>query len=113
MMVRREYEKKGKFLPRSFWNLPEYKPKYQYQCRLAAKLLRTYDSEVISTVLDKEKWCFSLSAKSLANLFDVEQKRRDLQKELGKMLECESTEHLPVNDAPKFRKREKKTFTDG
>lgn len=80
LMVRRKYLREYVCLPNKFWNLPEYKPEYQKQMRLAAQLSRTYGIEVVSTVILKEEWCFSLAAKTLANLFELEKSRLEKTK---------------------------------
>lgn len=74
-MIRREYRRKYLDLPAKFWNLPEYKQKYQNQMRFASKFVRTYGEEVVWNVLKKETWCFSLAAKSLPNLMEIEANR--------------------------------------
>lgn len=105
LMVRRSYARKNLCIPQKFWNLPEYRPSYQHQMRLAARLARTYGTEVLTNVLLKEEWCFSLAAKTLANLFEVEKNRLEmakLAKDIKKPVEVVDTE-LPL-----FRVEEKK-----
>lgn len=112
MMVRRQFERQGKFLPAKFWNLPEYKTIYQHQCRMAAKLIRVYGIEVIMAVLEREKWCFSLAAKTLPRLFDLEQHKRKIQTEAKEMLNNIEPEQI-IADVPLFRQPKRKTFADG
>lgn len=74
-MIRREYLKKSVTLPAKFWNLPEYKPKYQMQMRLGAKFIRTYGEDAVTNVINRETWCFSLAAKKLPDMFELEASR--------------------------------------
>jgi len=71
-MLKREYLKKNISLPVKFWNSPLYKPKYQHQMRRAAQFVRAYGIEAVQAVVDRETWCFSLAAKSLPNLMEIE-----------------------------------------
>lgn len=110
LLVRREYEKQGKFLPEKFWNLPEYKYKYATQCRLAAKFIRTYGSDIVMKVLEKEKWCFSLAAKRLPQLFELEQHKSKIQKEAKDMLEKQKEPTIKNANVPSFRRKPKENF---
>lgn len=110
LLVRREFEKQGKFLPDKFWNLPAYKRKYAIQCQLAAKFIRTYGPEVIMSVLEKEKWCFSLAAKRLPHLFELEQHKRSIQKEAKQMLETQKSPNVKYANVPVFRRHQKEDF---
>jgi hypothetical protein len=113
LMLRREFEKKGKQLPAKFWNLPEYKIKFRTQCMMAAKFLRTFDKDVIIKVLEKEKWCFSLAAKILPNKFEIEQNKKNLQKEVAKIQEAQKTvdkKQENTENVPSFRTQKRKTF---
>lgn len=114
LLIRREYERKGKFLPDKFWNLPEYKRKYSIQCQLAAKFIRTYGADVVLSVLEKEKWCFSLAAKTLPRLFELEVHRRKIQSEAKEMLDKQRGPAQEIANVPTFRKHQKENFkTDG
>ena len=114
LLVRREFERQGKFLPDKFWNLPAYKTKYAIQCRLAAKFIRTYGTEIIMSVLEREKWCFSLAAKRLPQMFELEQHKRKIQKEAKEMLETQKSPSIKNANVPVFRRHLKENFkTDG
>ena len=97
LLMKREYAKKGIVLPNQFWNLPKYKKRYSMHMMMAAKFFRTYDSEAIWNVINREAWCFSLNAKCLPDKIEEEQERLKLQK-LSSI--CENKEVTNENLAP-------------
>lgn len=101
-MVRREYNKKMVTLPVKFWNLVEYKGKYQLQMRLAAKLIRTYGEEAVQNVIDRETWCWSLAAKKLPDLMEAEAANLSKRKMIEKII-TKPKEQEDFGDIPKFR----------
>lgn len=112
LLVRREYERQGKKLPDKFWLLPEYKRKYATQCMMAAKFLRSYDISVIITVLEQEKWCYSLAAKVLAEKFEIEKNKRKIQSQMKDLAQQNKVEEPTQENLPQFRKRSGKTFKE-
>lgn len=64
IMVARKFKEE---LPTKFWNLPKYKKEFQHQMRLALKLLKVYDHEIIMLVVFEMKWCYSLAVKKLTS----------------------------------------------
>lgn len=108
-MLRREYNKKGVTLPVKFWNLVEYKTKYQFQMRLAAKLIRTYGEEAVQAVIDREAWCYSLAAKRLPDMMEIEANALRGEKIIEKIT-SKSPEMIDDN-IPQFRMGEVKKRT--
>ena len=106
-MVRREYAKKGKNLPDKFWNLPEYKFKYQNQLRFASKLYRTYSEEAIWNVITKEVWCFSLAAKTITPKIELEESKLKTLANRSKPKEVIIDQSLPA-----FRITKEKNLLD-
>lgn len=108
-MVRREYARKYITLPTKFWNIPDYKGKYQFQMRLASKLIRTYGEKAVQAVIDREVWCYSLAAKKLPDMMEIEAnniKSAEMVEELtSKKAEVEDTEGVPVWRPPTTNKR--------
>lgn len=104
LMITREYAKKNVTLPAKFWNLVEYKPKYQLQMRLASKFIRTYGEQVVQNVLDREVWCFSLAAKRLPDLMELEMSRL---KKVEVVNQPKQEETSAPNNVPVFRVPEK------
>ena len=105
-MLRREYNKKMITLPVKFWNLVEYKPKYQLQMRLAAKFIRAYGEEAVQTVIDREAWCYSLAAKALPDMMEAQAEVLKTEK----MVQRATPKAIEVIDEsiPKFRMGEVK-----
>lgn len=101
-MLRREYNKRGITLPVKFWNLVEYKNKYQFQMRLAAKLIRTYGEPAVQAVIDRETWCYSLAAKSLPDLMEAESHSLR-QKEMVEKITTKPKEQEDLADVPQWR----------
>lgn len=100
-MIRREYDKKMITLPIKFWNLPDYKGKYQLQMRLAAKLIRAYGEEAVQNVIDRETWCWSLAAKKLPDLMEAEAANLNKRKMVEKITIKPKEEDL--TDIPQWR----------
>ena len=75
IMVKRKF--KNEQLPTKFWNLPKFKKEYQHQIRLASKIIKVYDQDVIQKVIEKESWIYSLAVKKLNDLFEQEQYDKD------------------------------------
>lgn len=95
-MVRREYAKKGKNLPDKFWNLPEYKFKYQNQLRFASKLYRAYSEQAIWNVVTREAWMFSLAVKKLNDMIELEQSKLETLASRPKPAEVVVDQSLPA-----------------
>ena len=110
MMVRRQYLKKGVNLPPHFWNLPDYKRDYRREVMLAAKLYRAYSEEAITNVMERETWCFSLAAKKLANMIEIEERRLALVAKQLEIKEENKTTVVPTGND--FRRKPKKDFRD-
>jgi hypothetical protein len=101
-MVKREYDKKLITLPAKFWNLPEYKGRFQLQMRLAAKLIRTYGEEAVQTVIDRETWCWSLAAKKLPDLMEAEASNLN-KKKIVEEVTRKPAEREDLSNIPQFR----------
>lgn len=101
-MIRREYDKKMITLPVKFWNLPEYKSRFQLQMRLAAKLIRAYGEPAVQAVIDRETWCYSLAAKSLPDLMEAEAHNLR-QKEMVEKITTKPKEQEDLADVPQWR----------
>lgn len=108
-MLKREYGRKHITLPTKFWNLPNYKAKFQFQMRLASKLIRTYGEQAVQTVIDRETWCYSLAAKTLPDMMEIEAnniKKSEMIEELSqKPKEVENIEDVPVWRPPNTSKK--------
>lgn len=101
-MVKREYDKKMITLPAKFWNLPQYKGRFQLQMRLAAKLIRAYGEPAVQAVIDRETWCYSLAAKSLPDLMEAEAHSLR-QKEMVEKITTKPKEQEDLADVPQWR----------
>lgn len=110
LMIRREFLKKNIVLPDKFWNLPKYKTKFAQQMRIASKFFRTYDSEAIWNVIQRETWCFSLAAKKLPDLILEEQEKLKLQK-LAAQKSNEQISHSGC-EATRYTKQSKNLLDD-
>ena len=104
-VMRRKYEKLGVTLPHKYWNLPEYKPEYRQQMIMASKFMKAYDIDAILNVLNKETWCFSLYAKQLPELIELEQSRLKKQKIQEKLQQESRPVVKPAPNVPLFRKK--------
>lgn len=104
-MVRREYNKKMITLPAKFWNLQPYKGRFQLQMRLAAKMIRAYSEPAVQAVIDRETWCYSLAAKSLPDLMEVEASNLSKNKMIEELTlrKTESKAQEDIEDVPIWR----------
>lgn len=105
LVMSRKYEKQGVKLPPKYWNLPKYKKEYQQQVMVAAKLIKAYDQQAILNVITKETWCWSLFAKRLPELIEVEQQKIIQQKIINEQIKEQASK--PISNAahlPLFRK---------
>lgn len=109
LMLIREYQKKQIRLPSKFWNLPEYKHKFANQIRMASKLINAYGAEAVLATLEKEKWCFSLYAKKMPHLIELELAAINQKK--NSTVQNQTTENKSTGN--KFRRKEKSSFKDG
>jgi len=104
-IIKRKYEKQGITLPEAFWRLPKYKKEYQQQTIIAAKLFRAYSEEAIWNTIRKESWCWSLYAKKLPDLIEVEQARLTNEKNLREHIAKQNPQVTPCETSPLFRKK--------
>lgn len=105
-MVRREYAKQNITLPAKFWNIPFYKPSYRRQMQLASKFVRAYGIEAVQAVIDREAWCYSLAAKKLPDMMELEASRIKLSESNRAIINSRPKEELSDTDAagvPEFR----------
>lgn len=104
-MLKREYGRKHITLPTRFWNLPEYKGKFQFQMRLAAKLVRAYGLEAVQAVIDREAWCYSLAAKKLPDMMELEASNLSKSKMIEELTlrKTEATSPEDIEDVPVWR----------
>ena len=101
-LVKREYQKKGVNLPIKFWNIPEYRPKYQMQMRYAAKLVRTFGEEAVWNALGKESWCYSLGGPKIQAAIELEASKL-AQKETLRAIQQSRPEEDDDTALPAFR----------
>lgn len=104
LILTRKYNKQGITLPDKFWNLPKYKEEYRLQSMFAAKLFRAYSSEAIFNVIRRESWCWSLKAKKIPDMIEVEQARLLTESKIKELKESEKPVDLP-SGLPTFRKK--------
>ena len=107
-MVRRKYQKQGIALPNKFWNLPKYQKDYQHQIRLAVKLLKIYDYELIMLTVKENAWMYSLGVTTINDLIEEVKDKLETQK-------IQQEKPKPVIDQKtiNFRKKERSNFKDG
>ena len=104
-MLKREYGRKHITLPTKFWNLPDYKGKFQFQMRLAAKLVRAYGEPAVQAVIDRETWCYSLAAKKLPDMMELEASNLSKSKMIEELTlrKTEGTAQEDIEDVPIWR----------
>lgn len=104
-MVRREYARKYITLPAKFWNLPDYKGKYQFQMRMASKFVRAYGEPAVQAIIDRETWCYSLAAKKLPDMMELEASNLSKSKMVEELTlrKTEATTPEDIEDVPIWR----------
>jgi hypothetical protein len=95
IMIARKFKEE---LPNKFWNKAKYKPEFQHQMRLALKLLKNYDYEIIMLAVFEMKWCYSLAVKKLVSEIHRYQELKDTKP---------SKEFKPAKTEVTYRKNNK------
>jgi len=87
IMLTRKFKEE---LPKKFWNNAKYKPEFQHQMRLALKLLKVYDFDVVMTSISEMKWCYSLAVKKLESDIYIRQELKNKKPDQKEFKKSES-----------------------